>query len=153
MDWDHVIRALDLRQINNPSDISMMLLFVYVVTITLFLLVFYLNYDKKYWSYIALSAFFAATVLIQCNYSFKVFMYNAPLVEPHEMSMLKLFYLCDGVIILLAYSYQVSYEAMNLILFFVIQPTIIVLLFWRAICLQLKLKRYEQSTDITDGWV
>lgn len=150
LDWDHVNRALQYRQIDNPADISLMLLFTVVVLLSLFGLSVYIIQEKKKWIYIVLSSVFMLYILSLIIVGFTQFLPNGLVLDFPEMTMLKLFYLCDGVIILLAYSYQVSYEAMNLILFFVIQPLIIVSLFWRAIRLQLKLNRYEQSTDIAE---
>lgn len=149
MDWDHANRALMYRQLNNPTDITLMLLFTLLVLLLLFAGLIYLNRSKKSRYFVTPAAFLILVTLIKVIQGFLDFSMDGLALALPEMSMLKLFYLCDGVIILLAYSFQVSYEAMNLILFFLVQPLIIAGLFIISIRQQLKLHRYEQSTHTT----
>lgn len=150
MDWDHVHRALQNRQLDNPSDITLMLLFSLLTLFPLCAGTIYLNRRKTRWYFVVPLTLLMLYVLASIILGFMEFLPGGLALAPIQLSLLKLFYLCDGVIILLAYSFQTSYEGMNLILFFCIQPLIIVGLCIRSIRQQSKLHHYAKLTDSTE---
>jgi hypothetical protein len=86
-----------------------------------------------------------AILLYTCVVGFTQFMPEGITCGVVSTSLLRVFYLCDGVVILLSYSFNVSYEAMNLILFFMVQPLLIAGLLLRNIHLHSKLNSHDNS--------
>lgn len=131
MDRAHVLRSLELRHLNNASDITTMLLFTILLAGLFFGVITWLLYKQnKPFSFV-----FGAVVticLVTICIGFMSFLDGGRLAVPSfSFTILHFFYFCDGVIILLAYSFSLSYEEANLALFLLLQPTIIVgLLFW-----------------------
>lgn len=148
MDRAHVLRALDYRQISTSADVTLMLLFTVLVLLVLYVGLLYQGKSKPAWLYITAVSIPMAILLYSCVAGFTQFMPEGITFKLGAMSLLRVFYLCDGVVILLAYSFKVSYEAMNLILFFVVQPLLIAGLLLRNIHLQSKLNSHDDDNSI-----
>lgn len=120
-------RALQFRGIDSPEHYNTML----TITLALFAvvtLVIFIPLARR--SIIAASIWF-----IGCCVSVIPVMngYNDLQMEMVSYapvkSMMELFHICDGIVIMIGYCYGISYEAANLIIFAVVQPAIIVALF------------------------
>lgn len=120
-----VERALDIRHIANDqgmSDMVMITAMIWIVTAVIIAV----PWARKNRA-IAIPLFlFVCTASIPMFISFAEIDFS--MQKPSITSMMQIFHLCDGIIIMFGYAYGVSYEAANLIVFAVIQPVIIIYL-------------------------
>jgi isocitrate dehydrogenase kinase/phosphatase len=143
MDIEHVRRALHVRHLDNINDITLMLqVSLFVWTVATFIIGLLL-YRSKNWPALLIWIAVMATGWIGILRGYIAIKEETFLLIPSfNFTFIQLFYLCDGIVIMLAYSFNQSYEAMNLWLFFVIQPLIILTLFIAVYRLQSKLRKH-----------
>lgn len=143
MDIDHVRRALSIRHLDNDNDLTIML-HLSLLAWALFLLgaaiLLYRSFKLKGVMPVLLTFGISCFVLTK-NY-LEFVDYRLVLIPHLKLGLNELFYLCDGMIIILAYSFNQSYEAMNLWLFFVMQPLISITLLITVYRLQSKLRKH-----------
>jgi hypothetical protein len=143
MDLDHVIRALNIRHLDNNNDIVLMF---YLSLLTVFIIgcgfqiLAYRSFKWKSLIVIVPVFFFLFYKIIAGFNEFEASYFNTLPVPKY--SLIYFFYICDGIVIILSYSFNQSYEAMNLWLFFFLQPIIIISLFISVYRLQSKLKKH-----------
>lgn len=149
-----VIRALRIRHIYNLEDIQameVMTLIIYLGVSSLFGWIFFRSEIRsKIFKVWMLIIFTVVSLLI----SFRTLVgYNAlgadSAFSGHDWDLQRLFYLCDGVVIIIAYLLGISYEAINVLLFGVIQPLLILILCIMVIFYQYKIKRLRQESSTT----
>jgi len=142
MDIDHVRRALNIRHLDNDNDLTLMLqlsLLAWVFALGACILL-YRNFKLKGVIPVLLAFAIGWYVLVK---NYLVFVDSGLVLIPHfKVGLNQLFYLCDGMIILLAYSLNQSYEVTNLVLFGFVQPLIIFVLCITVYRLQSKLRKH-----------
>ena len=143
MDIDHVRRALNIRHLNNDNDLTIMLqlsLLAWAVFALGAAILLYRSFKLKGVVPVLLGFAVGWYVLVK---NYLVFVDSGLVLIPHlKLGLNELFYLCDGIIILLAYSLNQSYEATNLVLFGLVQPLIIFVLCITVYRLQTKLRKH-----------
>ena len=133
---EHVIRALEIRNIHNQEDINVMFIMT-AVAILLFSGVFWMLFHRGLivkkvsatLKKISVSLFIAYAIGI-VSILYNNFHSFSPIKElsPHPWSLLRLFYLLDAIIVILGYILNISYELVNVLVFGVFQPLIILIL-------------------------
>lgn len=129
MEMPHVIRALEFRHIANSDSLEIMsLITIIYLAILSCIFVSYFN-RRKPWIASLIVIIFCITSYILFNTYVDIM--NHVAIDPSpssKFSVIKLFYWCDGIIIILAYVLRQSYEMTNLMVFGVVQPGLILLL-------------------------
>lgn len=130
-----VIRALNIRKIFNAADVNWMMyftIFIIILVISAGTLLLY-NEVKKYKSNVPklmillLSLVLILTVMVSLHSSFSSL--NAVGGSPHQWGVIRIFYLFDGIIIMAGYIMGISYEMVNIVVFGIVQPGMILFLF------------------------
>ena len=126
-----VIRALKIRNIYNPQDLLYMYVAIGCVVIGFLALFFFIGKNelklRKYhtWPFTCVVIALGSLLIyaIDKNYHITAEQASGP---ASANSFLKLFYMCDGIIILISFLISTSYEATNVLVFCVVQPLIII---------------------------
>lgn len=149
MDGAHVARAMKIRNIFNFEDMQIMAGLTIAILALILSAAGWLVYreirlrnKKKVVAQIALIIAFVlllfASVSLVNDY-LNVFK-DVPAKSPHQWGLQRWFYLCDGIIIMLAYWINMSYESANILVFAILQPLLILLLALLIVWYQSRLK-------------
>lgn len=145
-----VIRALEIRKIFNAEDVALMCMFTtLIITAILATVVLYLLNELKarkikLWARLSvLGIYVVLQIIIALKLREPFQALEATGNSPHQWNLHRIFYLCDGMIIVAAHMADTSYEMLNIVLFAIIQPSIIILLVIIIFIYQHKQLRHE----------
>jgi hypothetical protein len=113
-----VQESLAYRQINQQEVLifSIFTLLFLALIFTLIVLVHYNKFLKIVWGVFGLYVLFTLTIAFKTIYGLELFQ------EVHQLNFLRIFYMCDSVIIVFGYAFKMSYEWINLLVFVIIEP-------------------------------
>jgi hypothetical protein len=131
-----VIRALKIRQIYNGEDLPLMwIATIIILSVIAVVGIAIITRELARKDAYPVAASIVATICIiftlwvLSTITTRYFQFShIGGISPHQWNLQRVFYLCDGMIIMLAYIIGVSYEIMNVVLFGLIQPLLILIL-------------------------